>query len=137
LRRPALEWAAGLTPVKAVPAKAHAKGSRYQGEMEIAYRASDMDTIEIPTALHAFHMLSSNTCAAWSHVWCSSCIYGVVEWQWLEIELDRGGMGYSVSLMAGMLVASRMRFQQRTSGGIVLTMSARVMPSGRVLPMVV
>ncbi len=50
-----------LTPVKAVPAKAQAKGSRYQGEMEMRYSASAKERIEVTTAPHARQGLSSNT----------------------------------------------------------------------------
>ena len=39
-----------LTPVQAVPAKAHAKGSRYQGEMEMRYTLSATLTTMVATA---------------------------------------------------------------------------------------
>jgi hypothetical protein len=38
-----------------------AKGSRYQGLMEMRYRLADMDTREVTTAPHALRGLSSNT----------------------------------------------------------------------------
>jgi len=50
------------TPVHAVPANAHASGSRYHGEMEIKYTLSETDATVVATAPHARHMFSSNTC---------------------------------------------------------------------------
>lgn len=50
--------------MKAVPARAQAKGSRYQGEMEMRYRQAAMEEIEISTADQALSSLSSNTCDA-------------------------------------------------------------------------
>jgi len=56
-----------LTPVKAVPESAHARGSRYQGEMEMRYNEAAMDTIDVSTAPHARTGFSSNTCKPWFH----------------------------------------------------------------------
>jgi len=50
--------------VKAVPAKAQAKGSRYQGEMEMRYSDSAKVKMEMATALQARRGLISKTCAA-------------------------------------------------------------------------
>ncbi len=50
--------------MKAVPAKAHARGSRYQGEMAMRYSARPKEIIEVITAPHARRGLSSNTCAS-------------------------------------------------------------------------
>ena len=50
--------------MKAVPAKAQAKGSRYQGEMEMRYSDSAKVKMEMATALQARRGLISNTCAA-------------------------------------------------------------------------
>ena len=64
----AVPWAAAqlwqLTPVKAVPAKAQARGSRYQGLMLMRYRLTATETRVMPTALQAFKGLTSNTCRA-------------------------------------------------------------------------
>ena len=49
------------TPVNAVPARAHAKGSRYHGATLMAYRHAAMDTSEVTTAPHARMGLSANT----------------------------------------------------------------------------
>ncbi len=51
-----------LTPVKAVPDRAQAKGSRYQGEMWMRYREAAMDTMLISTALQDLPWSTSNTC---------------------------------------------------------------------------
>lgn len=55
--------ATGLTPVQAVPAKAHASGSRYQGAMAIIYKLAATDDRVMATALHAFQGFISNTCS--------------------------------------------------------------------------
>ena len=55
-----------LTPVKAVPAKAQARGSMYQGLMLMRYRLTATETRVMPTALQAFRGLTSNTCRAGS-----------------------------------------------------------------------
>ena len=49
------------TPVKAVPEKAQASGSRYQGAAAMRARLRDMEVMEIRTALHAFQGLISKT----------------------------------------------------------------------------
>lgn len=51
-----------LTPVQAVPAKAHARGSRYHGEMEMRYTLSATLTTVVATAPQALNGLISNTC---------------------------------------------------------------------------
>jgi hypothetical protein len=48
--------------VNAVPATAHANGSRYQGETEMKYRHAAMAAREVNTARHAFPWSSSKTC---------------------------------------------------------------------------
>lgn len=53
-----------LTPVQAVPAKAQANGSRYQGEMAMRYKLAATDDKVMATALHAFHGFMSNTCSS-------------------------------------------------------------------------
>ena len=55
-------WGSVLTPVQAVPAKAQAKGSRYQGDMAMAYMLRLTDASVMATALHARKGLMSNTC---------------------------------------------------------------------------
>lgn len=55
--------ARGLTPVQAVPAKAQARGSRYQGEIAMRYKLSATDERVMATALHAFQGFISNTCS--------------------------------------------------------------------------
>ena len=47
--------------MKAVPARAHAKGSRYHGATLMAYRHAAMDTSDVSTAPHARTGLSANT----------------------------------------------------------------------------
>ena len=66
-----------LTPVHAVPAKAHAKGSMYQGEIEMRYTLSATLTTVVATAPHALNGLISNTCMQQPHTsqlrcqcWC-------------------------------------------------------------------
>ena len=39
--------------MKAVPESAHAKGSMYQGEIEMRYRQADMETTDVRTARQA------------------------------------------------------------------------------------
>ena len=51
-----------LTPVHAVPAKAQASGSRYQGETAIRYTLSDTLATVVATAPHALQGFSWNTC---------------------------------------------------------------------------
>ena len=51
-----------LTPVKAVPEKAHAKGSRYQGAMAMKYRLAAMATTDVATAPQALTGLILKTC---------------------------------------------------------------------------
>lgn len=53
--------ARGLTPVQAVPAKAQARGSRYQGAMAMRYKLAATDDRVMATALHAFQGFMSNT----------------------------------------------------------------------------
>ena len=53
--------AQGLTPVQAVPAKAQASGSRYQGDMAMRKQLAATDERVMATALHAFHGLISST----------------------------------------------------------------------------
>ena len=48
-----------LTPVKAVPAKAHARGRRYHGETEMRYSARAMEPIDRNTFLHDLKLLIS------------------------------------------------------------------------------
>ena len=48
----------GHTPVHAVPAKAQASGSRYQGEMAIRYTLSDTLATVVATAPHALQGFS-------------------------------------------------------------------------------
>ncbi len=50
------------TPVKAVPARAQANGSRYHGEMLIRYRQADMLAMLVSTALQALPWSNSKTC---------------------------------------------------------------------------
>lgn len=54
----------GLTPVQAVPAKAQANGSRYQGEMAMRYKLAATDERVMATALHAFNGFMSSTCSS-------------------------------------------------------------------------
>jgi len=49
------------TPVQAVPAKAHARGSKYQGAMAMRYKLAATDDKVMATALHAFQGFMSNT----------------------------------------------------------------------------
>ena len=51
-----------LTPVQAVPANTHARGSKYQGDMAIRYKLAATDANVIATALHDFHGFMSKTC---------------------------------------------------------------------------
>lgn len=53
-----------LTPVKAVPAMNHAKGSRYQGDTLIRYRLAATLLRVMAMALHAFRGLISKTCTS-------------------------------------------------------------------------
>ena len=53
--------------MKAVPEKAQAKGSMYQGAMEIRYRLAAIETIEMATALQALTGLILNTCRSSAH----------------------------------------------------------------------
>ena len=55
-------WPTTNHPVKAVPARAQAKGSRYQGAIEIRYREAPKDTTEVITEPQALAWSSSNTC---------------------------------------------------------------------------
>ena len=54
------------TPVKAVPASAQAKGSRYQGETEIIYRLAATEPSVVATAPQALSGLISKTCEAYT-----------------------------------------------------------------------
>lgn len=51
-----------LTPVKAVPASAQAKGSMYQGALEMSHSAPAMDASVVNTAPHARSGLIWYTC---------------------------------------------------------------------------
>lgn len=66
------------TPVKAVPASAQAKGSRYQGATEMMPRHADIETSVVSTASHARVLLISKT---WGR--CKS-------WRWGKVLLRRG-----------------------------------------------
>ena len=50
------------TPVKAVPEKIQAKGSKYQGAAAMHARLNPKATIEVATAPHARHGFMSKTC---------------------------------------------------------------------------
>ena len=63
-----------FTPVQAVPAKAHANGSIYQGEMEMRYTLSATLTTVVATAPHALNGLISNTCMQHNHTSYQNCI---------------------------------------------------------------
>lgn len=56
-------WPTTKKPVKAVPASAQAKGSRYQGEMAMRYSDAAMAQMEVSTASQARVWFSSKTCA--------------------------------------------------------------------------
>ena len=51
-----------LTPVKAVPERNQATGSRYQGHTERSHKLAAKEMTEIATALQDLQGLISNTC---------------------------------------------------------------------------
>lgn len=76
-----LSLSCSLTPVKAVPERAQAKGSRYQGEMEMRYKLAAKDTTLMSTARQALLWSISKTCvwSAHSGVSCSQLCHRVAE----------------------------------------------------------
>lgn len=97
--------------MKAVPAMNHAKGRRYHGLMLIKYKLAETEVNVVRTAPQALAIFSWNTCRSMQQVTCEILVF------------IQGAVNC-------------VRSQQPTSGGMDLTMSVSVTPSGNSAPMV-
>jgi hypothetical protein len=102
-----------LTPVKAVPASAQAKGSMYQGAWAMSHRQPAMEASVVATAPHARSGLISYTCRA----------QGAGSWSVCALEYPRASAGFcreqgaegqvEILLRRALQVAARAHHQSR------------------------